>query len=248
MLVVPIKGRADLDKLTRAQMAANHFPGLMAKYIQWLINNKERISSPETFQLIMKKSREFEVEHNRVRPNLALNWYAWQTVAECFGLEDLSETYDEAIQSICSYMNILTKAETAASTFTSLVFDLLSTGQYYLEGVSGEENTFCLGEGAIRIGFISPKCVYLHGSSAISAANSLRQRLVGSPIRYSAQAIYDQLERDGVLIPTPSGPSYVYKHPSGGSHRVIRLKRGVVELNDPSEANPEFEESEIRRK
>ena len=248
MLVVPIKGTADLDKLTRAQMAANHFPGLMAKYIQWVLQNKERISSTETYQLIMQKSRTFDVEHNRVRPNLALNWYAWNLMAECFGLQDLNPIYDEAIQSICNYMNILTKAETAASTFTSLVFDLLSTGQYYLEGVSGEENTYCTGEGATRLGFISPKCVYLHGSACIAAANGLRQKLVGSSIKYSAQAIYDQLERDGLLIPSKSGPSYVYKHPNGGSHRVVRLKRGVVELNDPAESNPEFENSEIRRR
>jgi hypothetical protein len=128
-------------KLTKGQAMAKHLPGLMTKYIQFLIENRSRISDMNTYISIAHESIKFNVAHKRVKMNLALNEFAWTLAAEFLGLEDLTPKYKAAMDEIARYMDITTSSEQAGSTFIELTRELLSSGDYYLEGIKGEPST-----------------------------------------------------------------------------------------------------------
>ena len=242
-ILLHIKQSGDSDRLTRAQMHAKHLPGLMAKYIQFLAN--KRFKKDDVVMAIRNKQREFRVSHARIAENAAANSLAWDIFAEFMGFEDLTPVYTQSIQNVIQAMDLTARSEQAGSVYVSLISDLISSGNVYLEGFKGYQDTVHL-DHAKPIGWISDENVFILGSIAMAEANALRQRVVGSPIKYSQAAIYDQLIAAGQLEPAVGGkPTHVIKV-NGASQRVLKFKRGVLEQIETSYASAQHEESEVR--
>lgn len=233
MLVVnfPQHGK-DLKKMREAEVQAdpsvNIYAGVMAKYVQFLINKK--LKQRDLYAMFSDKRDSFKTAHSRVTENLALNAVGWEFMSEFLELKDLEKQYYNGLSLMQSTMDQYTHSERASTMFVDLVKELLSSGKYYLEGYSGEQDTPHT-ENATKLGWVGPQNVYLLGNSAIAAANALRERVHGSAMKYSNQAIYAQLDADGLLEKQRDhyiGGKSIY----GTTHRVLFLKRGVVEQSD----------------
>jgi hypothetical protein len=241
-LLLQVKGSGDSDRLTRSQMHSKHLPGVMAKYIQFLAQKKYK--EDQLIAIIREKQKIFPASHSRIRENFAANSLAWDIFAEFMGFEDLSPKYYEVAQETLKNMDRTTKAEQAGSLFVDMVWELLSSGGFYLEGIKGANST-PHDDHAKRLGWICPDYTYLLGSTALAEANTLRQRLTGTPIKYSAGAIYDQLIHARQLIPQGDKPSHVIKV-DGSSFRVLKFQKGVLEESDQGYDDSEYASSEVR--
>lgn len=241
-LVLPVKGSGDSDKLTKGQMHAKHLPGVMAKYIQFLANKK--FKEDIMGALVREKQKIFPATHSRVKETLAANSLAWDVFAEFMGFEDLSPKYYEVIQEVLKNMDRTTRAEQAGALFVDTVTELLSSGNFYLEGIKGANST-PHEDHAKKLGWICPDYVYLLGSTTLAEANALRQRVTGIPIKYSAAAIYDQLIAARQLIPQVDKPTHVIKV-DNSSYRVLKFHRGVLEESDKTYDDAQSETGEVR--
>ncbi|MDD2231178.1 MAG: hypothetical protein PHY48_17480, partial [Candidatus Cloacimonetes bacterium] len=242
LLLLLIKNPGNSERLTRGQMHAKLLPGVMAKYIQYLANRN--FKEDEVTLIIREKEKLFTTGHARIKEVLAVNSFAWDIFADFLGCEDLSVHYYAALQELKNTMDRTTKAEQAGTMFTDTIRDLLESGAFHLDGLKGANGT-PHAEHSKRLGWITDDCAYVLGSVALAEANALRQRLTGQPIRYSAQAIYDQLIASGHMITQAGKPSHVIKV-EGASIRVLKFARGVVEDLDQTYNDPQPEGSEVR--
>lgn len=234
ILLLKIPGRGDSDHLTRAQANANLLPGLMSKYIQFLCQRKLREHDYEL--LLAERRSKYKAFHGRVSESLAANSIAWDAVAEFLGLEDLQSEYDFAIEEILHTMNMSTRDEQAGFVFISTLTELLQSGQCYLEGYNGMDDTEHP-ENAKRIGWITPSEVYLLGSLALAEVNRFRISINGVGLKYSTSAIYDQLIHAGQVKPAKNGgPTNIVKI-NKQSVRVLKFRRGVLEHYDEAPTN-----------
>lgn len=241
-LLIQVKGCGDSDRLTRAQMHAKHLPGVMAKYIQFLAG--KRFKEDYFFNLIREKQAALPKSHARIKENFATNAVAWELFAEFMGLQELTDQYHEVMLDVFKNMDSTTKSEQAGAMFVDMVSELLSSGDFYLEGIKGADDTRH-DEHAKRLGWVCPDYVYLLGSVTLAEANSLRQRLTGSPIKYSAAAIYDQMISARQLIPQGDKPSHVIKV-DNSSIRVLKFNRGVIEQSEETYYDAQPTGSEVR--
>lgn len=246
-IIVPIRSVGDTEKLTRGQSMAKHLPGLMTKYIQFLLENKDKISDWSTYTTIAHESTKFSVTHKRIKMNLALNEFAWNLAAEFLGLQDLTPQYLAAMEEIARYMEVTTAAEQAGASFIELTREVLSSGDFYLEGIKGAKCTPHI-DSAKRIGFVAEEAVYLSGTHTLAAVNALRNKLYGKGLAYSQNAIYEQLAGDGLIERSSNGKLTTVLKVAGQSHRVLKLMRGVVDDVEDFDTGAEFNGSEIRVK
>ena len=226
ILLLKIPGRGNSDHLTKAQAHAKLLPGVMAKFIQFLCNKKIREHDYE--KLLAERRNKFKAVHGRVCESLAANSIAWDLVAEFLGLEDLTEDYYRGVSNVLATMNLTTKQEQAGYVFQETLADLIDSGNFHLEGLgcNGTEHL----ETSQRLGWINSQHVYILGSKALAEVNKLRMQLTGSPIKYTANTIYEQLVAAGTVIPDANGkPTKVIKVNNRSSARVLEFRRGVVE-------------------
>lgn len=229
VLLLKIPGRGNSDHLTQAQIYANMLPGVMAKYIQFLIN--KHINTADYEQLLAQRRKMFPAMHGRVSESLATNSIAWDLVAEFLGLEDLTPQYYAALDNVLATMNSTTRQEQAGTVYIDTLLDLLATGNFYLESDQmGETTHHC--DTAKRIGWIRKNSIYIMASQALAEINKLRIQITGSPIKYSPNAIYEQLKATGVLIPSGKGMSSKSVKINGQSVRVIELRKEILGKDD----------------
>lgn len=234
ILLLKIPGRGDSVHLTKAQANANLLPGVMAKYIQFLCQRKLREHDYE--MMLAERRLQFKAFHGRVAESLAANSIAWDAVSEFLGLQDLTPEYELALKNILETMNSSTQDEQAGHVFVAAVQELLQSGQCYLEGYGGADDTEHP-EGARRIGWVTPRCVYLLGTLAIAEVNKFRVAVTGSPLKYSAGAIYDQLIHAGFVIRAKNGKPTCIVKVNKQSVRVLNFRRGVLEKYDEAPSN-----------
>lgn len=242
-LMLPITRVGDCAKLTKGQLHSKHLMGVMAKFIQHLANTTFR--EDDLMARIRDKQAMFKSSHARVSENMAANSLAWDYVSEFLGLQDLTPQYNAAMFKMLSSMNNTTQEEKASTVYLDMIRELLSSGKFYLLGIRGSNSTDAA-EHATMIGWMDTEHIYLLGGIALAEANALRSRLTGSTIKYSAQAIYDQLIDAGVLLTQNGKTTHVIKPSGGSSHRVLKLLRGVVEQNEEADYVTEPETSEVR--
>lgn len=248
MIVIPIREKGDLDRIFSAQKKAKYLPGLMAAYIKYVAENIEEIRSWNSFAEVSLLSKKMKVHHERVKENFALNAFAWELMAKFLDMQDLSPQYYAGMEEQAKYMDDITQAEQASNIFIDMTKELLSSGEYYLEGARDGSSTPHRDIGAKRIGFRTKDNVHLIGSLTFAAMNKLRRDITGADLRFSPNAVYEQLITDGMLIPQSGKPSGTFKV-NGQAHRVLKFKRGVVDDIDEEDNNgPEFIKSEIRFK
>ncbi len=238
IILLKIGQPGDSDNLTMSRKYAYMYPGVMSKFIHFLLNKNIRREDFE--DKLAERRKKYRAMHGRVSESLAANSIAWDLVAEFLNLEDLTPQYEKAIENILSTMNVTTRQEQAGFLFIETLSDLIDSGKCYLQGtVDGLTTNH--NETATRIGWRTPSSVYILGSLALAEANNFRAKITGSPINYTRNAIYDQLLATGCIIPDGKGrPNKVIKM-DGQSVRVLEFKRGVVEkveetddLNKPS--------------
>lgn len=230
IMLLKIPGRGDAVHLTKAQAYAKLLPGVMAKFIQFLCNKRLREHDYE--QLLAERRLQFKAVHGRVCESLAANSIAWDLLSEFLGFEELTPAYYRGLTNILTTMNLTTQQEQAGFVFRDTLSDLLDSGNYYLEGMgcNGTEHV----ENAKRLGWISSQHVYVLGTQALAEVNKVRIQITGSPIKYTATTIYEQLLASGCIIPDANGkPTKVVKCNGRNSVRVIEFKRGIIEkVND----------------
>jgi hypothetical protein len=234
ILLLKIPGRGDSGHLTKAQANANLLPGLTSKYIQFLCQRKLREHDYEA--MLAERRTKFRAFHGRVAESLAANSIAWDAAAEFLGLEDLTSEYNAALQEILQTMNLSTRDEQAGFVFTATVGELLQSGQCFLEGYNGADDTEHP-EGAKRIGWVTPNNVYLLGSLALAEVNKFRILMTGAPLKYTAGAIYDQLIHSGHVQRANNGNPTTIVKINKQAVRVLNFKRGVLEHYDEAPAN-----------
>ena len=245
MIIIPVLGSGDSSKLTKGQLHAKHLPGVMAKFIQNLCNKKWK--EDEIFNIMVSKKQMFSSAgcHNRTAEALAVNSFAWDMAAEFLGLEDLSKVYYHNIMETRDRITSIAKQEQAGNVFINCVKDMLSGGGYYLEGLRGCNSTVH-DPNAKRLGWSTEECDMLLGSIALGEVNTFRQRLTGSPINYSQQAIYAQLLNDGIIIPSKEGDPTDVRKIDGGSKRVVKIKKGVLTDIETPSYDAQYANSEVR--
>ena len=241
-LVVPIKVKGDSEKLTRGQLYAKNLPGVMSKYLQFLAS--KHLNIEVLTALLREKQRGYTGCHERAIQNIALNSIGFEMFAEFFECPELLPVYHEAMKKIATNMDKVTRGERACEIYIDSIRELLSTGGVFLEGVKGENSTPHM-ENARKIGWITPTNVLLLGSTALAEASAFRNRVTGNGIKYSAQAIYDQLESEKVIELHNGKPTYPVRI-DAQTHRVVRFKRGVLEGYETTSNADEPESSEIR--
>lgn len=234
IMLLKIPGRGDSAHLTVAQSYAKHLPGVMSKFIQFLAQKK--IRRHEYDQLLAERRMKFNAAHGRVCESLAANSIAWDLVAEFLGLEDLTPKYYQGIDNILTTMNLTTKQEQAGYIFIETVADLLASRNFYLEGVSGCMSTEH-SETAKRIGWITPKRVYLLGTQALAEVNRMRTQITGQGIKYTANTIYEQLIACGAVVPDGKGKATKVVKIERQSVRILEFRRGVLEQYDETPGN-----------
>lgn len=216
-------------RLEIAQKYAHLLPGVTTKFIQFLLAKHPRTYDLEN--LLSERRRKYTASHGRISESLAANSIAWDYVREFFGLEDMDEDYYRGLENILSNMNTTTMQEQAGTVFVNTVSDMIDSGRYFLAGTQEGLGTPHI-EGAVKLGWVTPKCVYLLGSLTLAEVNKFRMQVSGSPIKYTQNTIYEQLLSAGYITPDPKGkPTKVVKL-ERQSARVLEFRRGVVEHCD----------------
>lgn len=229
ILLLRILQRGNSDHLREAQSYAYMFPGVMSKFIQFICQEKPKVRDLDL--LLTERGKLFNAQHSRVAESMAANSIAWDYVSRFLGLEDLTEEYYKGLETVLLTMNTTTQQEQAGFIFTETLSGMIASGSHYLQGVLGEDDTEHT-ERSARIGWITPKAVYIVGQSALAEINKVRTQLTGMPIKYSTTAIYDQLLANGSIIPDKNGkPTKVVKI-ERSSVRVLEFPRGVLENYD----------------
>lgn len=234
ILLLKIGQPGHSDNITMARKYAYMYPGVMSKFIQFLLN--KNIRQEEFEDKVAERRKKYRATHGRVSESLAANSIAWDLVAEFLGLEDLTPQYEAALENILATMNLTTRQEQAGYLFIEAISDLIDSGKCYLQGTE-EGLTTNHNDMATKIGWRTPKSVYILGSLALAEANNFRSKVTGSAINYTRNTIYDQLVATGAIIPDGKGkPNKVIKM-DGQSVRVIEFKRGVVDRVDEKTDN-----------
>lgn len=226
-LRVPTTG--DPIRLTNSQIGVNMLPGVMSKFIQFLIN--KHLNSADYERLLSERRQQFKALHARTKENLAANSIAWDLVAEFFGFEDLTPMYHQGISNILERMNAATKSQQAGEVFVESISTLIASGMYFLEGINDYESTPHM-EGAKRLGWIDEKGCYLIGQEALAEVNTLRMKSTGSPMNYTLRTVYDQLIAFRRIIPDAAGKPTKNKRINGYQIKIIEFRRGVIEKAD----------------
>lgn len=241
ILLLKITSKGDSDRLTRGQLNAIHLPGIMAKYIQFLANKKWRDN--ELFNILIAKEKQFAGGHPRTAQVFATNSIAWDLFAEFLHCEDLSPAYYEGMKQTKDQSDLETQNEQAGSIFINTVKDLLDNGTHFLAGTHGEYATSHF-DNAKCIGWIDNEFVYLLGSIALAEVNALRIHTVGSPIKYSIQAIYNQLLARNLIIPDKKGKPTQPKTIDGKRARVTVIRRDVF-FDEETTYSAQHQEGEV---
>ena len=221
--------KGNKEKLAVAQKYAHLLPGVMTKFIQFLLNKHPRQHDLE--QLLSERRMKYIADHGRISESLAANSIAWDYVKEFFKLEDLDDAYHRGLETILNNMNATTKQEQAGTVFVETIADMIDSGRFFFAGTKPDLGTPHI-EGALKIGWVTPNCVYVLGSLALAEVNKFRVQMTGNPIKYTQNTIYEQLLGAGYITPDPKGkPTKVVKV-SGQSARVLEFRRGVLEHCD----------------
>lgn len=244
VLVLSIKGSGNMDKLTRSQMHCKHLPGVMAKFIQFIINKK--LKEDDVFEILANKKKLFSQGgmHPRNVEIFALNSFAWDMFAEFMGCEELSKVYYENLVETRAAAGELTKNEQASNLFLEGICDLLSAGSHYLEGTKGYNSTYHT-DHAKKIGWIAGEAVYLLGNIALGEVNMLRTKTTGNTLKYSLGAILDQMAGANQILLTKGKTTHVVKM-DGQSARVVKVVRGILESSEKIRDDAESTNSTIR--
>ena len=234
ILLLKITQPGHSDNITMARKYAYMYPGVMSKFIHFLLNKNIR---PEEYEdKLAERRKKYRATHGRVSESLAANSIAWDLVAEFLDLHDLTPQYEAAINNILATMNLTTRQEQAGYLFIEAISDLIDSGKCYLQGTE-EGLTTNHNDMATKLGWRTPKSVYILGSLALAEANNFRTKVTGTAINYTRNTIYDQLLATGALIPDGKGrPNKVIKM-DGQSVRVLEFKRGVIDRVDEKSDN-----------
>ena len=92
-------------------------------------------------------------------------------------------------------------------------------------------------ETAKRIGWITPKRVYLLGTQALDEVNRMRKQITGQGIKYTANTIYEQLIACGAVVPDGKGKATKVVKIERQSVRILEFRRGVLEQYDETPGN-----------
>lgn len=231
-LLIPIPCYPDMDRLNRCQANAHHFPSLYAKYIEFILEKRRTVDFSQLCGVHQRSK--FSTVHHRVNTNLMLNSIGWEFFAEFMGFQDLTEEYYKSTEHLANYMNVQTKAEQASEIFLEAIFDMLSSGWYYIEGRKGMMDTPHNDKARI-FGYRDKESVYIKGSDVMAEMNKKRKLTHNSVVQFSPQAIYDQLKREGMIDSDPDNPdkNTMKKKISGISTTVLKFKASVFDsLND----------------
>lgn len=232
LLRVPRNG--DKYHLNEAHTHRHLLPGIMSKFIQFFLNKKP--NTRELNKLLAERRFKYPAAHGRISESIAANSIAWDYVKEFFGLEDLQEEYEAGIRNILANMNLTTQQEQAGCIFKDTLSELIEEGNHYLEGTQDGLGTPHR-DGAIKLGYVTPNCVYVLGGLALTEVNKRRLQTTGFPIRYTRQTIYDQLIATGLIIPDKHGNPTKPVKVNRQTIRALEFQRGVLEHYDEASAN-----------
>ena len=249
MLIHPIKHEPNLDRLTKGQQYRKFLPSLMVRFLQHIAKNLDYFTSEAAQDKLQDYVRRYGAAHARVSGNVGLNHFAWDVAAEVFGLQHLTAEYERGINSILANMNEATVSEKPSTIFTESMRDILSSNNFYLSKKEQDADIDLPepDQHAQIIGFIDEDSVYLLSSMSLGEVNTLRKKIYDQTVKYSARAIYEQLEADNVLI-TFNGKLTGVIRVKGSTHRVIRLRRGVVEDYESTNTKAKLTDNVVRYK
>lgn len=224
-----VPSKPNTEAMTLAAESASLYPGLFSKWVQHIINLN--IDPRKSGSTIRRYQAKFQGEHQRVNESLAMNAITWDLLSDFFNLHDLDDYYYEGLNIIGGTMAHTVAGEKASNEFIAILCELLGTKNYYFQGKDGVNSTEH-NDNAKLLGWVTRDELYLLGRTALAEANSHRYRTFGSSLRYSVNALYDQLINDGYAI-AGRDKSTVQIRVDGTRQRVLRLRKDVL-LNDDS--------------
>lgn len=240
MLLLQIQERGDSEHLANAQRMASNFSGIMAGWIQFLINKK--LNRSVMIDKVNTYRQSLQAHHGRTAETIAFLKVVWELVSEFLRLEELDDAFEQAIVAVCRDMYIATTNETAANVFVETLKGLIEDQTLTLQCLSQGQ---CFDNQNI-IGFYNAENVFVFPDRAISEVNSRLQRMTHNAIEFSRNALYRQLSAENFIV-TDQNNSTVKIRVGDRSLRMLKFPRsifaGTVEnlcsgiIRDESEAH-----------
>ena len=220
MLLLQIQERGNSEHLTHAQQMAMNFPGIMAGWIQFLIN--KNLDRSELLAKANGYRQSFQAHHGRTAETIAFLKVVWELVSEFLHLEELDNAFEQAIVAVCRDMYIATTNETAANVFVETLKGLIEDKTLKLQCLSQGQ---CFDNQNI-IGFYNAENVFVFPDRAISEVNSRLQCMNHNAIEFSRNALYRQLSAENFII-TDQNNSTVKIRVGDRSLRMLKFPRNI---------------------
>lgn len=192
------------EKLAEAQSLSRAMPAAMGAFIRYLLHTDlsdiERQVTERRDQFLEALSGQAVTNAGRIATNAAQNWLAFHYMArwlETIGGPVPSCTeHEEILLSLCSEMAGRVSEEKASMTFVGSIQALIESGQMVLLPRLSSE---AAPPGKELLGWRDDEGIYMQANIAFHAAERwLRQ--IGKSIGFNANAVWDQLEADGLLL------------------------------------------------
>ena len=195
------------ENLAQAQALSAAMPAAMGMFIAWLL--RQDLSGIES-QINRKRdeflailSGQMITNAGRIATNAAQNWLAFRHLATWLhelgqwpDVETRLQEHEDILLSLCGEMARRIGEEKASTSFVESIRALIESGKMAL---LPRLSSTSLSPGQELLGWQDNEGVYMQANIAFHAAERwLRQ--IGKSIGFNANAVWDQLEADGLLL------------------------------------------------
>lgn len=231
------------ERLARAAELAASLPVVMGSFVSWLMQN----GASELESLVMKKRDYFLsalsdqniTNAGRIATNAAQNWTAfyyftrWAHECACWSeaqAEYSLAEHESILMSLCHDMSQRISEEKASMTFIEAIRAMIASGEAVIidrlkpEVDASGDHLLNKDEpvGKLLLGWKDDDGIYMQASTAYHAVEKW-YRQVGQSIGFSAKALFDQLEADGLIVSRTT-----VKKTSHGQVRVVHFKNNLL--------------------
>lgn len=220
MLLLQIQERGNSEHLTHAQQMAMNFPGIMAGWIQFLIN--KNLDRSELLAKANGYRQSFQAHHGRTAETVAFMQVVWELVSEFLDLKELDNEFKQALEAVCLDMYIATTDEMAATVFVETLKGLIEDGTLKLQCLSDDQ----WGENQNIVGFYNAENVFIFPDKAISEVNLRLQRMNHTEIEFSRNALYRQLSAEKFIVASKKSSTVKFRV-GGRSLRMLRFPKNI---------------------
>ena len=231
------------ERLARATELSATLPTVMGSYISWLMQN----GAVDLESLVMQKRDHFLAalsaqnitNAGRIATNAAQNWTAFHYFtkwAQTFAgwtaaqAETALAEHEDIIMALCNDMAQRIGEEKASTTFIEAIRAMIASGEAVIidrlkpEADASGDRLINKDEpiGKVLLGWQDNEGIYMQPNTVYHAVEKW-YRQVGQSIGFSAKAMFDQLEADGLIVNRQT-----MKKTGRGPLKVVHFKNNLL--------------------